>query len=118
MQENEGIVTFSNDNSSKILGKGTVSLGSKDASAKNVILIKNIKHNLLSFSHMCDQGHILIFNSKDCEIRKERSNILVATPKRTPNNIYILDEIGKESCFLGKEDESWIWNKRMVHIHF
>jgi hypothetical protein len=25
---------------------------------------------------------------------------------RTPNNIYVLIEIGKESCFLGKENES------------
>ena len=67
---------------------------------------------------MCDQGHILIFFSKDCEIRKEGSNRLVATATRTPNNIYILNEIGKEICCLGKEDESWLWHKRMGHIHF
>lgn len=30
LQEKEGIVTFGNDNSSKILGKGTFSVGSKD----------------------------------------------------------------------------------------
>ena len=41
----EGTITFSNDNSSKILGKGTVSLGNKDASTKNVLLIENMKHN-------------------------------------------------------------------------
>ena len=67
---------------------------------------------------MCDQGHILIFNSKECEIRKEGSNKLVATTTRTPNNIYNLNEIQKESCCLGKEDEIWIWHKRMGHIHF
>ena len=63
-QEKEGTVTFGNDNSSKILGKGTVSLGSKDASTKNVLLIEYMRNNLLSVSQMCDQGHILIFNSK------------------------------------------------------
>ena len=52
---------------------------------------------------MCDQGHILIFSSKDFEIRKEGSNRLVAIAARTPNKIYILNDIGKESCFLGKE---------------
>ena len=67
---------------------------------------------------MCDQGHILIFSSKECEIRKEGSVKLVATATRTPNNIYILNEIRKESCCLGKEDESWISHKRMGHIHF
>ena len=37
---------------------------------------------------------------------------------RNRNNIYILNYIGKESCCLGKEDESWLWNKRMGHINF
>jgi hypothetical protein len=37
---------------------------------------------------------------------------------RTPNNIYILNEIEEERCCLGKEDETWIWNMRMGHIHF
>ena len=55
LQENEGAITFGNDNSSKILGKKTTSLGSKDASAKNILLIENMKHNLLSVNLMCDQ---------------------------------------------------------------
>ena len=70
-------VIFGNDNSSKIVGKGTVSLGSKDASTKNALLIENMRHNLLSVSQMCDQGHILIFNSKECEIREEGLDRLV-----------------------------------------
>ena len=118
LQEKEGTVTFGNDNSSKIIRKGTISLGSKGASTNNVLLIENMKHNLLSVRQMCDQGHILIFISKECEIRKEGSNKLVGTTKRTPNNTYILNDIGKESCCLGKEYESWLWNKRMGHINF
>ena len=27
-------------------------------------------------------------------------------------------KFGKKSCCLGKEDESWLWHKRMGHIHF
>ena len=77
-----------------------------------------MKHNLLSVSQMFDQGHVLMFTSKDCKIRREESGKLVATATRTPNNIYILDEIKRERCFLGKEDESWIWHRRMRHIHF
>ena len=118
LQAKEGTITFGNNNSSNILGKGTIILGNKDASAKNVLLIENMKHNLLSVSQMCDQGHILIFSSKDCEIRKEGSNRLVAIAARTPSNIYILNDIGKENCNLGREDESWLWCKRMEHIKF
>jgi len=42
----------------------------------------------------------------------------VAIAIRTPNNIYVLNEIGKEICFLGKENESWLWHRRMGHMNF
>jgi hypothetical protein len=77
-----------------------------------------MKHNLLSMSQMCDQGHKVTFDSQKCEIRKEGSRKLIATAARTSSNIYVLSEIGNEKCCLRKEDESWIWHRRMVHIHF
>jgi transposase InsO family protein len=77
-----------------------------------------MKHNLLSVSQMCDQGHKVTFDSQKCEIRKEGSGKLVATAARTSSNIYVLSEIGNEKCCLGKEDESWLWHRRMGHIHF
>jgi len=42
----------------------------------------------------------------------------VATVVRTPSNIFGLNEIGKERCCLGKDDESWLWHKIMGHINF
>jgi hypothetical protein len=53
-KEKEGYVMFGNDNSTKIIGKGTVNLGDKDVVAGNVLLVENMKHNLLSVSQMCD----------------------------------------------------------------
>jgi hypothetical protein len=67
-----------------------------------------MKHNLLSVSQMCDQGHKVTFDSQKCEIRKEGSGKLVTTATRTSSNIYVLSEIGNEKCCLGKEDESWL----------
>jgi hypothetical protein len=43
---------------------------------------------------------------------------LVAIAVRTSSNIYALSEIGNEKCFLGKEDEVWLWHRRMGHIKF
>jgi hypothetical protein len=43
---------------------------------------------------------------------------LVDTATRTSNNIYVLSEIGNEKFYLEKEDESWIWHRRMGHMHF
>jgi hypothetical protein len=77
-----------------------------------------MKHNILSVSQMCDQGHKVTFESQKCEIRKEGSGKLVATAARTSSNIYVLSKIGNEKCCLGKEDESWLWHRRMGHMHF
>jgi hypothetical protein len=117
-KEQDGSVSFGNDNSTKIIGRGTIKLGRKDAKEENVLLVEDMKHNLLSVSQMCDQGHKLLFDSEKCEIRKEGSGKLVATARRTPNNIYVLNEIGREKCFLGKENESWLWHRRMGHMNF
>jgi hypothetical protein len=43
---------------------------------------------------------------------------LIATTARISRNIYVLSEIGNEKCCLRKEDESWLWHRRMGHIHF
>ena len=76
-----------------------------------------MNHNLLSVGQMCDQGHTMLFNSTKCEIRKGRYGKIVASASRAPNNIYVLDEATK-ACLLAKEDESWLWHKRMGHINF
>jgi hypothetical protein len=77
-----------------------------------------MKHNIFSVIQMYDQGHTLQFNLDKCERRNEGSRKLVATTIRTLNNIYVLNEIGKELCRLGNENESWLWHKRMGHMHF
>jgi hypothetical protein len=117
-KETYGSVSFGNDDSSKIIGKGTVRIGNKNTKEENVLLVEDMKHNLLSVSQMCDQGHKVTFYSQKCEIIKEGSEKLIAIAVRTSRNIYVLSEVGNEKCFLGKEDESWLWNRRMGHIHF
>jgi hypothetical protein len=90
-KEINGSVSFGNDNSARIIRKGTVKLRSKDATTENVLLVEDMKQNLLSVRQMCDQGHILVFDSKKCEIRKTKSRKLVATTIRTPSKIYFLN---------------------------
>ena len=46
---------------------------------------------------MCDQGNTLLFNSEGFEIKRKRLGILGEMKTVTPNNIYILNEIGKET---------------------
>jgi hypothetical protein len=117
-KKRDGSVSFGNDDSSKIIGKCIVRIGNKNEKEENVLLVEDMKHNILSVSQMCDQGHKVTFDSQTCEIRKEGSGKLVATATRTSSNIYVLRKIGNEKCFQGKEYESWLWHRRMGHMHF
>ena len=91
----EGTVTFGNEQSTRIIGRGTVYLNNKNIMAENVLLVEDMEHNLLSVIQTCDKGHYIIFYSKNCQIRDVKTNRLVGTATRTSNNIYILDEKGK-----------------------
>jgi hypothetical protein len=70
-KERDGSVSFGNDDSAKIIGKGIVRIGNKNTKEENVLLVEDMKHNLLSVSQMCYQGHKVTFDSQKCEIRKE-----------------------------------------------
>ena len=48
-----------------MIGRGIVKLGSKYAMEENVLLVEDKKYNLLSVIQMCDQGHKLLFESKN-----------------------------------------------------
>ena len=91
-----GSVALGNDSTFKILGKGLLNLGNKKLKAEGVLLIEDLKHNLLSVGKMCDQGYNLRFNSKNCEIREADLGILVATTTRNSHNIYILDKVKRK----------------------
>ena len=86
------MVTFKNNASRKVVGRVTIDLGREKLKAKNVLLVEYMKHDLLSVSQMCDQGHVLIFDAHKCEVRRDNFGKLVATMYRTPKDIYILDE--------------------------
>jgi hypothetical protein len=41
---------FGNDDLARIIGRGIVRIGNKDTKAYNVILVEDMKHNILSVS--------------------------------------------------------------------
>ena len=62
-KERDGSVSFRNDDSAKIIGKDKFKIGNKNTKEENVLLVQYMKHNLLSVSQMCDQGHKVTFDS-------------------------------------------------------
>jgi transposase InsO family protein len=112
-----GNITFVNDAPGKINGKGMVSLSNGKGKSQDVLLVYGLKHNLLSVSQVCDRGCEVVFTSKDCKIKSVNSGQVVAKGIRTENNVYVLKEY-REECHLRKNDESWLWHRRLGHLNF
>jgi hypothetical protein len=53
-EKRKGKVTFGDNMSAKILGKGIVRLGNNKTKEEYVLLVENIKPNLLSVIQTCD----------------------------------------------------------------
>ena len=59
-----------------------------------------------------------MFKKQGCEVRKTKNRKLIATDSRTSSNLYTLLEFLEGMCFMGQEEENWLWHKRLGHISF
>ena len=66
---------------------------------------------------MCDQGNEVVFRSNGCVVHELDTGETVIKVTRTPNNLYIL-EGGQQLCYLSKNDENWLWHRRLGHLSF
>jgi hypothetical protein len=66
---------------------------------------------------MCDQGHNVLFHSKDYKVMDENIRNTIVKEVKTSGNVYVLEE-GKAKYCIGKTDEGWIWSKIPCHFSF
>ena len=66
---------------------------------------------------MCDQGTEVIFRSNGCCVRDLDTGETVIKGRRTPNNLYIFEE-RQQKCYLSKDEEHWLWHRRLGHLSF
>jgi len=92
-------VTFGNNAPATIKGKGSVL--KKKVKAGNVLFVDGLRHNLLSVSQMCDEGHEVVFISKNCMVRSMDIGNIIINGTRTLGNVYVL-EGGQENYYLRK----------------
>jgi len=115
--KHEGYVTYGDNNKGKILGRGTI--GDKNSFLiHDVLFMEGLEHNLLSTSQLCDKAYQVTFKPNMCEIRLPKSQEVLLIGKRI-NNVYLLDILNPASiaCLLTKHEESWLWHRRIAHIH-
>jgi hypothetical protein len=77
-----------------------------------------MKHNLLSVSLMCDQGHKVTFDSQKCGIRKKKFKKIGRYGCKNFKQHICVKRNWKRKVLSRKEDEGWLWHRRMGHMHF
>ena len=68
-ESKSGNVTFGNDAPGNIKEKGMVKWSNGKWKSQDVLFVDGLKHNLLSFSQVCDKGCEVVFTSKYCKIK-------------------------------------------------
>ena len=81
-----GIVTFGDGGTSRVIGKGSISVAGLPK-LENALLVDGLKANLLSISQMCDSHHEVLFSKNKCEILDKKGNT-VLHGVRTSDNCY------------------------------
>lgn len=78
---------------------------------------------------MNNKGYLLKFGQGSCVV-KNQSGDHVATCRQSKGNLFYLDSmegacliasVKRETnkiCLVNKEDNSWLWHKRLCHINF
>jgi len=113
-----GYVTYGDNNKGKIIGSGDIGIKGS-LTIQNVLLVEGLKHNLLSISQLCDKGLEVTFETEICLISSKDSREAHLVGKRV-NIVYMLDLhcINSEiNCLITKCDETWLWHRRIAHIH-
>ena len=113
-----GHVTYGDNNKGKIIGVGKIGTSSSTP-IENVLLVKGLKHSLLSVSQLCDRGYKVSFDSEKCVIKHEHDKDIEHIGLRE-NSVYMIDLKQKsknDRCFLSKDCDPWLWHKRIAHIN-
>ena len=112
-----GFVTYGDNNQGRILGVGDIGSENK-VIIKDVLLVEGLKHSLLSISQLCDRGYKIIFALEQCIIVDSKSTKTILIGKRI-SNVYTLNVssiIPSMNSLLSRDDESWLWHRRLEHI--
>jgi len=115
--KDEGFVTYCDNNKGRILGSGVISNGAS-FNIHNVLLVEGLKHNLISISQLCDKSYKVVFEPNHCLIYDASGSIVLLGKK--VNNIYLFNLHHASFSIhylLTKEDDTWLWNRRLCHIH-
>ncbi|KAG5531907.1 hypothetical protein RHGRI_026496 [Rhododendron griersonianum] len=109
---NGGFITFSNGNTGKIIGQGTINAPGIPP-LDNVLYVEGLKANLLSIGQFCDTMHKVNFSKNNCSI-VDASGVCVVKGVRSSDNCYCVEIAGSNVCHPVQHSRT----KHDTHHHF
>ncbi|KAJ6823638.1 uncharacterized protein M6B38_128695 [Iris pallida] len=114
----EGYVSFGNNLREYIIGIGDIGKAPYQV-IKDVCLVTELKHNLLSISHLADHGYGINFVKDKCTIIDSSTGSIIFEGIR--ENIYVFylleDANTAGRCLMAKSVESQLWHMRLGHAN-
>ena len=112
-----GHVTFGDNSKGEIIGIGNIGKCSSHC-IEDVLLVKNLKHNLISISQLCDRGNRVIFEPTHCIVENlSDKKPLFIGPRQ--ENVYVLNlenlPSSSLSCLSAINNDAWLWHRRLGH---
>ena len=108
-----GTVTFRDNTKGYVIGiREVINSGiSNSPIITNVLLVENLKHNLLCISQLCDKGFQINFEKDKCNIFDNNKQLVFEGFRN--KNIYVLNmNINKNSnlylYLIAKHDDAWL----------
>jgi hypothetical protein len=116
-EEKGGSVNFGNNAPTRIRGKVIVVLDKGKTKEHNVLYVDGIKHNIMSVIQMFHQGYNIIFHSTGCKVMNVDSVKDCCKGNQNPRKC-ICTGRRQRKVLHGKNDEIWLWHKRLGHLSF
>lgn len=108
-----GKVMFGDGGKGSVRGVGDVKYPDQP-SLVNVYYVQGLKANLISISHLCDEGLKVVFTKTKCQAIDDKRNI-VLEGIRSGNNYYMWKP--SNTCMSASESQLNLWCKRMDHMY-
>src|ERR1044072_5037193 len=115
-RKNVGTVTFEGNQKGIIMREGNVGKVPHHVINK-VLLVKGLKHNLVSISQLCDSGLSVSFDKDMCNVIDKKGKTIFRAKRQ--GNLYKinLENLADQNvtCLVSSEDNKWLWHRKLEH---
>ncbi|KAK0582032.1 hypothetical protein LWI29_020660 [Acer saccharum] len=115
VMEEGGNVTFGDGSKRNVVGKGTIFVPGLP-SLSNALFVDGLNANLISISHLSDEGYFVLFSKDYCSILKPDGQTLLKG-MRSSDNCYCL-EASIVSNHVSMDEQIELWHERLGHMNF